>query len=52
MQIRKFKPSLVSIRNGALVNELKEAIADVDVKPEIFVGDEGTIEVLSLSMTI
>ena len=36
----------MAIRNGALVSELKDAIADVDVKPEIVVGDEGTIQEL------
>jgi 1-deoxy-D-xylulose-5-phosphate reductoisomerase len=44
-QVKRFKPSLVAIRNGALAAELREAIADVYPKPEIMVGEEGTIEV-------
>lgn len=35
----------MSIKNSSLVAELKEAIADVDHKPKIVVGDEGTVEV-------
>jgi 1-deoxy-D-xylulose-5-phosphate reductoisomerase len=44
-QVKRFKPSLVAIRNSALAAELREAIADVYPKPEIMVGEEGTIEV-------
>ncbi|CAM6101234.1 unnamed protein product [Calypogeia fissa] len=44
-QIKRFKPSLVSIRSADLVAELKEAIADVYPQPEIVVGDAGIIEV-------
>ncbi|CAM6043063.1 unnamed protein product, partial [Sphagnum compactum] len=44
-QVKRFKPSLVAIRNGALVAELRDAIADVYPKPEIMVGEEGIIEV-------
>jgi hypothetical protein len=43
--VKRFKPSLVAIRNGALVAELRDAIADVYPKPEIMVGEEGIIEV-------
>jgi 1-deoxy-D-xylulose-5-phosphate reductoisomerase len=44
-QVKRFKPSLVAIRNEALAAELREAIADVYPKPEIMVGEQGTIEV-------
>jgi 1-deoxy-D-xylulose-5-phosphate reductoisomerase len=44
-QVKRFKPSLVAIRNRALVAELRDAIADVYPKPEIMVGEEGIIEV-------
>lgn len=44
-QIRRFKPSLVAIKNESLVGELREAIADLDQKPEIVAGDEGATEV-------
>eukprot|EP00250_Pteridium_aquilinum_P026319 c32833_g1_i1 orf=318-1760(-) len=43
-QVRRFKPSLVAIKDASLVAELREAIADADYKPEIFVGDEGAVE--------
>ncbi|KAL2935996.1 1-deoxy-D-xylulose 5-phosphate reductoisomerase chloroplastic [Bienertia sinuspersici] len=44
-QIKRFKPELVAVRNEALVNELREAIADADYKPEIIPGKEGAVEV-------
>jgi hypothetical protein len=44
-QVKRFKPSLVAIRNEALVAELRDAIADVYPKPEIMVGEEGIVEV-------
>ncbi|EFJ07179.1 hypothetical protein SELMODRAFT_229643 [Selaginella moellendorffii] len=44
-QVRRFKPSMVGIRDASLIDELKEAIADLDVKPEIVVGDEGTVQI-------
>jgi 1-deoxy-D-xylulose-5-phosphate reductoisomerase len=44
-QIRQFKPKMVAIKDASKVNELKEAIKDVDQQPEILVGDEGAIEV-------
>ncbi|KAH7446333.1 hypothetical protein KP509_01G051700 [Ceratopteris richardii] len=44
-QIRRFRPSLVSIGKESLVAELKEAIADLEETPEILAGDEGIIEV-------
>ncbi|KAI5059906.1 hypothetical protein GOP47_0024326 [Adiantum capillus-veneris] len=44
-QVRRFKPSLVAIKNVSLVPEIREAIADLDHKPEIVAGDEGIVEV-------
>ncbi|XP_077253656.1 1-deoxy-D-xylulose 5-phosphate reductoisomerase, chloroplastic-like [Tasmannia lanceolata] len=44
-QVKTFKPQLVSVRNESLVDELKEALADADYKPEIIPGEEGVIEV-------
>lgn len=44
-QIKRFKPKLVSLRNEALIDELREAIADVEHKPEIIPGEEGLVEV-------
>ncbi|KAL6524462.1 hypothetical protein OROHE_016133 [Orobanche hederae] len=44
-QVRRFKPQLVSIRNELLIDELKEALADVEDKPEIIPGEQGIIEV-------
>ena len=36
---------LVSVRHESLVDELQEALADLDEKPEIIPGDQGVIEV-------
>nr|AAT47184.1 1-deoxy-D-xylulose-5-phosphate reductoisomerase [Taxus cuspidata] len=44
-QVRMFKPKLVSVRNESLATELKEALADIEHKPEIVYGDEGMVEV-------
>jgi 1-deoxy-D-xylulose-5-phosphate reductoisomerase len=44
-QIRAFRPSLVSVRDGSSVSKLKEALAGMDKLPEIMVGDEGIVEV-------
>ncbi|KAH6798520.1 1-deoxy-D-xylulose 5-phosphate reductoisomerase [Perilla frutescens var. frutescens] len=44
-QVKAFKPKLVSVRDESLVNELKEALADVEDKPEIIPGEQGMIEV-------
>ncbi|KAG6541982.1 hypothetical protein Mapa_016619 [Marchantia paleacea] len=44
-QVRRFKPSLVCVRHGDRVAELKEAIADVYPQPEIVVGESGIVEV-------
>ncbi|KAG9449954.1 hypothetical protein H6P81_009919 [Aristolochia fimbriata] len=44
-QVKTFKPQLVAVRNVSLVDELKEALANADHKPEIIPGEEGVIEV-------
>ncbi|KMZ69439.1 1-deoxy-D-xylulose-5-phosphate reductoisomerase [Zostera marina] len=44
-QVKAFKPELVAIRNGSLIGQLKEALADADYKPVIIAGEEGVIEV-------
>lgn len=44
-QVKRFKPDLVAVRNEALINELREAIADAEHKPEIIPGEEGVVEV-------
>lgn len=43
--MKTFKPQLVAVRNESLVDELKEALADAEYKPEIIPGEEGVIEV-------
>ncbi|KAK9198033.1 hypothetical protein WN944_013216 [Citrus x changshan-huyou] len=43
-QVKRFKPQLVAIRNESLVDELKEALANVEEKPEIMTGEQGVIE--------
>lgn len=43
--MKTFKPQLVAVRNESLVDELKEALADVEPKPEIIPGEQGVIEV-------
>ncbi|GER38520.1 1-deoxy-D-xylulose 5-phosphate reductoisomerase [Striga asiatica] len=44
-QVKTFRPQLVSVRDESLVDELKEALADVIDKPEIIPGEQGVIEV-------
>ncbi|KAK7304538.1 hypothetical protein VNO77_42419 [Canavalia gladiata] len=44
-QIKTFKPQLVALKNESLIDELKEALADVEHKPEIIPGEQGVIEV-------
>ncbi|KAK9108074.1 hypothetical protein Syun_024085 [Stephania yunnanensis] len=44
-QVKTFRPQLVAVRNESLVDELKEALADVEEKPEIIPGEQGVIEV-------
>lgn len=43
--MKTFKPQLVAVRNESLVDELKEALADLEQKPEIIPGEQGVIEV-------
>ncbi|TKY68674.1 1-deoxy-D-xylulose 5-phosphate reductoisomerase [Spatholobus suberectus] len=43
-QIKTFKPQVVGLRNESLIDELKEALADVEHKPEIIPGEQGVIE--------
>jgi hypothetical protein len=45
LQVRTFKPQLIAVRNESLVDELKEALADVEEKPEIIPGEQGVVEV-------
>ncbi|CAI9767338.1 unnamed protein product [Fraxinus pennsylvanica] len=45
MQVRRFKPQLVAVRNESLVGELKDALADVEEKSEMIPGEQGVIEV-------
>lgn len=45
VQIKTFKPQLVSIQNESLLSELFEALSDVEDKPEIVTGEQGVIEV-------
>lgn len=45
LQIKTFKPQVVGLRNESLVDELREAIADMEHKPEIIPGEQGVIEV-------
>ncbi|KAF2315940.1 hypothetical protein GH714_040735 [Hevea brasiliensis] len=44
-QVKTFKPQLVAVRNESLVHELREALADVEEKPEIIPGEQGVVEV-------
>ncbi|KAG4932681.1 1-deoxy-D-xylulose 5-phosphate reductoisomerase, chloroplastic [Glycine soja] len=44
-QVKRFKPQLVAVRNESLIAELKEALHDVEEKPEIIPGEQGIIEV-------
>jgi len=45
-QIKKFKPKMVSISDGADVAKLREMIADMDgPAPELLYGEDGMIEV-------
>ncbi|KAL8529889.1 hypothetical protein ACS0TY_007088 [Phlomoides rotata] len=45
-QVKAFKPQLVSVRDESLVHELKEALSDLEHKPEIIHGEQGIIEVV------
>ncbi|KAJ8753153.1 hypothetical protein K2173_017722 [Erythroxylum novogranatense] len=44
-QVKTFKPQLVVVRNDSLVDELKEALGDLEEKPEIVPGEQRIIEV-------
>ncbi|XP_073227095.1 1-deoxy-D-xylulose-5-phosphate reductoisomerase, chloroplastic-like [Cicer arietinum] len=44
-QIKTFKPQLVALRDESRIDELKEALADLEYKPEIIPGEQGVIEV-------
>jgi len=45
-QVKKFKPKMVSISDGAQIEELKAAIAGMDgPEPEILYGADGMVEV-------
>ena len=46
-QVRQFRPEIVAIGNEAKLTELKAAIADLDYRPIIVAGAQGTIEVAS-----
>lgn len=45
LQIRKFQPKMVAIKDASKVKQLQELIKDVPQQPEILVGDEGAVEV-------
>lgn len=44
-QIRKFRPEIVAIGDEDKLQELQEAIADIDYQPMILVGETGVVEV-------
>ena len=44
-QVRQFRPEIVAIGNEAKLTEFKDAIADLDYRPIIVAGAQGTIEV-------
>ncbi len=45
VQVRKFQPEMVAIRDPSKIPELKEAIKDLPQQPVILGGDEGAVEV-------
>lgn len=45
MQVKTFKPQVVALRNESLIDELKEALADLEHQTEIIPGEQGVIEV-------
>ena len=44
-QIRQFRPEIVAISDENKLQELQEAIADIDPQPIILVGETGVVEV-------
>ncbi|MEG4571416.1 1-deoxy-D-xylulose-5-phosphate reductoisomerase [Microcoleus sp. N3A4] len=44
-QIRQFRPEIVAICDEDQLQELKEAIADIDPQPILLVGESGVVEV-------
>jgi 1-deoxy-D-xylulose-5-phosphate reductoisomerase len=46
-QVRQFRPEIVAIGNEAKLPEFKDAIANLDYRPIIVAGAQGTIEVAS-----
>ncbi|TAG87702.1 MAG: 1-deoxy-D-xylulose-5-phosphate reductoisomerase [Oscillatoriales cyanobacterium] len=44
-QIRQFRPEIVAISDEDKLEELKEAIADIDPQPIILTGETGVVEV-------
>jgi 1-deoxy-D-xylulose-5-phosphate reductoisomerase len=44
-QVRQFRPEIVAIGNEAKLPELKDALANLDYRPMIVAGAQGTIEV-------
>lgn len=45
LQVKTFKPQLVSVKNEELADELREALSGIDKMPEIIPGEQGLIEV-------
>ena len=45
LQVRAFKPEIVALRDESKIDELKEALAGIEHKPEIIPGEQGVIEV-------
>ncbi len=46
-QVRKFRPEIVALGNERKLSEFKAAIADLDYRPIVVAGAQGTIEVAS-----
>jgi 1-deoxy-D-xylulose-5-phosphate reductoisomerase len=44
-QVRQFRPEIVAIDNEAKFSELKDALLDLDYRPIVVAGAQGTIEV-------
>jgi len=52
VQVKRFKPELVSVKDESLVAELREALAGTDHMPEIIPGDQGIVEVVTSSIIL